>query len=46
MSLVVGLGEELHIPRENCLAAPFVVADYTWLAGQIPLIRRVSSLLL
>jgi hypothetical protein len=46
MSVVVGDGEELYIPRENCPAAPFVVADYVWLAGQMPLIRRVSSLLL
>jgi hypothetical protein len=46
MSVVVGHGEELHITRENCPAAPFVVADYGWLAGQMPLIRRVSCLLL
>jgi hypothetical protein len=46
VSVVVDHGEELHIPQENCPAAPFVVADYGWLAGQIPLIRRVSSLLL
>jgi hypothetical protein len=46
MSVVVGHGEELNIPRKNCPAAPFVVADYGWLAGQMLLIRRVSSLLL
>jgi hypothetical protein len=46
MSAVVGHGEELHIPWENCPAVPFVVADYGWLAVQMPLICRVSYLLL
>jgi hypothetical protein len=46
MSEVVGHGEELHIPWEKCPAAPFVVADNGCVAVQMPLIRRVSSLLL
>ena len=46
MSVVVGHGEGLHIPRENCPAVPLVAVYYGWLVGQMPLIRRVSSLLL
>jgi hypothetical protein len=46
MSEVVSHGEELHNPWQNCPAAPYVVADYGWLAGHMPLIRRVFSLLL
>jgi hypothetical protein len=37
MLAVVSHGEEFHILQENCPAAPFVVGDYGWLAGQMPL---------
>jgi hypothetical protein len=43
MSVAVGHDEDLHIPRENCPALPFVEADYGWFAGQMPLIRRVFA---
>jgi len=46
MSAVVGHGEELHIPRENCHAVPFVVDSYGWRAVRMPLVLQVSSLLL
>jgi hypothetical protein len=46
MSAVVGHGEELHIPREKWNATPFVVNNYGWHAVQMPLIRRVSYLLI
>jgi hypothetical protein len=46
MPAVFGRGEELHISRENCHAVPFSVADYGWRAFQMPLIRRISCLLL
>jgi hypothetical protein len=46
MSAVVGHGEALLIPRENCPAVPFVTADYGWLAVEMPLIRGVSYPLL
>jgi hypothetical protein len=46
MSALVGHCEELIIPRENFHAVAFVVADYGWRAFQMPLIRRMSYLLL
>jgi hypothetical protein len=46
MSVVVGHGDEILIPLKTCTAAPVIVPDYGYLAGQMPLIRQVFSLLL